>query len=433
MARLFITLYLGVLGSIFAFIFALNQIVVNYFYEIGTADSRQQIQSYIELFHDIHRLAGTDEMMKSMKRTADIYELIVLDVQDPKVLSDPKIQSLPSPGILLESLDPEDDEAAYFKLAVDDRVFQISPDRDSELWQIEETLSQISLWGIFLVVALIIGAWFYFFQRKLKLLEISALSIADGNFSTRAPMEGRYRIGNLNKAFNQMAEKVEQLIASHKRLTNAVAHELRTPIFRLRCQLELLQLGDVDPKEQKKFIDGMEEDLVELDLMVDELLSYARMERAEMPANIEPQSLTQWLQEQQKLLQRSCHHPLTLELTTPVTADFDPHLLQRALTNLIRNADRYAEQSIILRVDTLKSATLIYVDDDGCGIPEQDRERVLQPFERLDTARNRQTGGHGLGLSIVKEIMAVHGGTIQISESPEQGARIALSLPNQSM
>lgn len=272
------------------------------------------------------------------------------------------------------------------------------------------------------------GIWSYLLHRKLKKLESSAIQISQGDFSARAPMQFQHRVGNLNGAFNQMAERVEHLIASHKRLTNAVAHELRTPIFRLQCQLELLEHGQAQADHQR-FVQGMEEDLNELDLMVDELLSYARMERVGMSLDAQRLELNQWLSQQRPTLARSCQHPLAVEISEPLTAEFDPRLLMRAMTNLVRNADRYAEQRVEIRVLSEANYAVICVDDDGCGIPEQDRERVMEPFERLDTARNRQTGGHGLGLSIVREILSQHGGRLLISESPLGGARIAIYLP----
>ena len=103
--------------------------------------------------------------------------------------------------------------------------------------------------------------------------------------------------------------------------------------------------------------------------------------------------------------------------------------LHRVLQNLVTNALRYARSSIVMRVQESEGRVLIYVDDDGPGIPEHERERVFKPFARLDKSRHRASGGYGLGLSIVKRIVDWHGGEIRVEESPAGGARFTVELP----
>lgn len=428
MARLFLTLYLGLLASIFTFFFSADYLTSEYLFDVDTEDSRQTLQGYIELLDEVHELGGAERMMAAMERSAHTNAQLLSSVTDPQLLATPELQALPRPGILMQSLDEEDEEAVYFRLAASDQIYRLTPDMDARIWKTGMMMTQGYLWGFFIVNGLCICAWVYLLQRKLKMLERSALQIADGQFSARAPVKARYRIGSLNQSFNRMAERIEQLIASHKRLTNAVAHELRTPVFRLRCQLALLEHGQ-SRKEHQGFVDGMEEDLTELDSMVDELLSYARLERAGLPVALEVFELNHWLAAQEQRLAANCRHPLVLKLADAVDCEFDPHLLLRALTNLLRNADRYAQQRVDVRLERCSGQVLICVEDDGPGIPEAERERVLEPFERLDTARDRQSGGHGLGLSIVREIMQQQGGQVEIQDASLGGARVVLSLP----
>ncbi|MCJ8297706.1 MAG: ATP-binding protein, partial [Pseudomonadales bacterium] len=215
---------------------------------------------------------------------------------------------------------------------------------------------------------------------------------------------------------------------SHKRLTNAVAHELRTPIFRLRCQAELLEYGTSE-QDHQQYIEGMEEDLTELDQLVDEMLSYARMERNEEIFVLASYELQDWLNKHRPLLQRSCKKVLSVEVGEQISLQFDSRLLMRALSNLVRNADIHAEKSMQIRYFTLDKYAVICVEDDGSGIPEQERSRVIEPFERLDDARTRSSGGHGLGLSIVRGIAQQHGGKIIISQSSLGGACVSIYLP----
>jgi len=433
MARLFISLYLGIIGSIFALFFMIEVLGSQWFMDVDLEDTRQETLGYIELLQDIHELGGQERMEAAMQRTAELNNLIHREVTDPELLGKTELQTLASPGVLVpgildEDLDPESGESVFFRMNTSDTIYQVYPDQNSAFWRADELMSQIFFWSFFLILAVTLGIWAFLLQRKLKMLEDAAMRISEGDFSVRAPNKPRYRVGGLNKAFNLMAERVEQLLASHKRLTNAVAHELRTPIFRLRCQLELMEHG-IERDEHEIYAKGMDEDLTELDQLVDELLSYARMERSGIELQLSQQDLSRWLEQQWPTLARSCRKPLALEMGEPISLRFDTHLLMRALNNLVRNADNYAQQQIEIRFYRDQDYVVVCVDDDGCGIPEADRERVLQPFERLDDARTRQTGGHGLGLSIVREIVQQHQGRLLILESPMGGTRVALYLP----
>lgn len=108
----------------------------------------------------------------------------------------------------------------------------------------------------------------------------------------------------------------------------------------------------------------------------------------------------------------------------------DPKLVARALLNLIRNGARYASRTVLLAAARDASGALVLsVDDDGPGIPAAERARVFEPFQRLDSSRDRQTGGFGLGLAIVRRVAQVHGGDVRLEDSPLGGARFVITLP----
>ncbi|MBE9397346.1 HAMP domain-containing protein [Pontibacterium sp. N1Y112] len=428
MARLFITLYAGIIVSFYVFLFSVEIIATSLSYDVGAQDSRNTLMGYVALLSRVKAAAGEQAMQEAMHEVANLNAMLASEVTDPVVLNHPKIKALPSPGGMVDQIDLEEHEPAYFRLAEDTRVFRVIDDPDAELWAKERLLNTLAQWGLLLVMGLIVGVWFFYLHRKLKRLELASGRIAAGDFSARVGEDGGSRVGGLNRAFNGMAERVEQLIASHKRLTNAVAHELRTPIFRLRCQLELLEHGCAK-EEHDQFVEGMEADLEELETMVDELLTFARMERADLDVNLVSTDLDHWLNQQLPMLIRSSDLPLSLNIDQPVSAMVDSKLLQRAITNLVRNADKYGREQV--RICLLQTADIaqICVDDDGPGIPPSERERVLEPFERLDSARTRKTGGYGLGLTIVREIVAYHRGSVLIEDAPLGGARIIINLP----
>ncbi|WP_027858956.1 ATP-binding protein [Marinobacterium jannaschii] len=428
MARLFITFYVAIVGSLLGYVFTINALAQHMLYDFAVEDTRSTIRGYLEVLDRLHPYEGDQATLQAARRVAEANDQI-LERISPQQL-DPAIRRALEQGqIMFQETDDGDDDIAYFRIESLNDIFSVRLNPDSRLGQAEELVSKISVIGVLTTLGLVLALMVFMLHRKLKHLERAALAFAEGDFSARAPENRSLRVAGLNHAFNCMAEQIESLIASHKRLTNAVAHELRTPIFRLRCQLELLDY-DLSVQEHQKYSEGMEEDLTELDELVDELLSYARMQRNDIQLEMQAVLLDQWLLEQQSRLERSCHHCLTVTpARRPMPASIDGRLLLRALSNLIRNADNHAVSRIAIRLEELPPCFCLHVDDDGPGIPPADRERVFEPFERLDSARTRATGGHGLGLSIVREIMQQHGGHVEVSVSPLGGARVSLCLP----
>jgi two-component system sensor histidine kinase RstB len=426
MARLFITLYMGIIAALIGFLVLIEVFTTQLFYNF----EEEALRSYIQLFEEVYELSGEQQMEASMHRTAKLENQLLTVVTDASILERPEIKNMPSSSILNKSLEPgiDDDDVIYMRLSVNDKIYRSTNDTSSDFSKAVKTLERVYTLGFFLVTAFTLAVWIYLLQRKLKMLEISAMAIAEGNFSVRAPMSAKHRVGRLNGSFNQMAERIELLIASHKRLTNAVAHELRTPIFRLRCQLTMLE-EDIKTPEHQPFLNGMEEDLTELDQLVEELLTYAKMQRVGVEGDFSVQVFSHWLLRQQPILKRSCMKDVRFCSSLPVEIQFDSRLILRALNNLIRNADIHAKAQIEFHSFVENNYLVICVDDDGLGIPLNESERIFEPFERLDTARANNTGGHGLGLSIVKEIMDIHQGKVAVSSSPLGGARFALYLP----
>ncbi|MFT5708842.1 MAG: two-component system sensor histidine kinase RstB [Oceanospirillaceae bacterium] len=422
MARLFFTLYLTIIGAVFGIFFAIDYVTSKSYYDVEIEGITKSTKAYTGLSQVIYSIAGEKVMLESLHKALSEEDLILKEASG---LPNSGLQKLVDKDTYVESKFGED-FTVYFKML--GKIYSVEPDKQSRRWQAERTLGNIYMAGFFFTIAFIIALWVYFLHRKLKVLELSAIKIANGDFTTRVPVHYKCRVGGLNTAFNKMAERIEQLIGSHQRLTNAVAHELRTPIFRLRCQAELLEYG-IEETEHNQYIEGIEEDLSELDLLVAEMLSYARMELNEEIFVLENYELGDWLNDHRIILQRCCKKSLSLEIGEKIALQFDSRLLMRALSNLVRNADIHANNQIQIRYFTRDNYVVICVDDDGGGIPEADRSRIVEPFERLDDARTRNSGGHGLGLSIVRGIVQQHGGKIFISQSQLGGASVCLYLP----
>ncbi|AOZ50304.1 MULTISPECIES: two-component system sensor histidine kinase RstB [Chromobacteriaceae] len=276
-----------------------------------------------------------------------------------------------------------------------------------------------------LSLAIPVFLWMRPHWRDLVALERTAGLLANGDLSARVDLPPHSGVHHLGVAFNHMADNIGALINSKKTLTNAVAHELRTPLARLRYRLALLE-GDEEAPERQ----AIERDLTAIDKLVEELLFHARLDRPEAPLTLSSFNALPWARDRiagQAALAQEIHwiEPAGEELT--ITAD--EHLITRALDNLLSNARRHANAVVATHILVDKQQCCIIVDDDGPGIPEEDRERVFDPFIRLDESRGRKTGGHGLGLAIVAGIARAHRGSIKVESSPMGGARFLLRWP----
>lgn len=288
----------------------------------------------------------------------------------------------------------------------------------------------VALTMVFGCLGAVCLVWIWWLHRKIRGLEQNTLAFAAGDLAIRAPTGMRWRLGSLNAHFNTMATRIGRLIHSHKSLTNAVAHELRSPIFRMRFRLDTLE-GEAGTEARVAALSGTREDLDELENLVDELLDHARLERIEASLPLTEVDLRRWLAQEFPRMKNQSQVPLHWH--TPChgacQVKIDPRLLARALDNLVRNADTCARSAIRLTLDGDATHCLLQVDDDGPGVPPADRERIFEPFVRLDASRTRSTGGHGLGLAIVREAVRVMGGQVLVDDSPLGGARFTLKLP----
>ena len=293
-------------------------------------------------------------------------------------------------------------------------------------------LGPILLSILAVIMALAVFVWVRPLWRGLAQLRITAEAFGRGDFGARARIAPRAALGQFAHAFNAMADRIQQLISSHKELTNAVSHELRTPLARLRFGMEMLQSAP-DANTRARHIDGMNGDIDELEGLVAELLTYARFDRSAPELNLKSQNLAVWLNETVNHLwkgeRRVALHIHPTLIAGDVSVGFEPKLMARALGNLMHNARRYAAQRVEVSASINGDTCHITIDDDGPGIPAADRARIFDPFTRLDTSRNRDSGGYGLGLAIAQRIAQWHGGKIDVEDSPLGGARFVISWP----
>ena len=264
-------------------------------------------------------------------------------------------------------------------------------------------------------------------------LTAAARRLGEGDLSARAGLGGRGEVGDLGRAFDEMAGRLERLVRAERELLADVSHELRTPLARIRVALELAAEGD--QARARRYLLVIASDLAELERMVDDVLTAARLDQAggDLPLRREPVELAGLLDEAAARF-RELRPSRVLEQRSeglPVRLEADPALLRRALDNLLDNAAKYSDPAAPVELSARGDgdAVVVEVRDHGIGIDPADRPRLFTPFFRTDRSRARGTGGVGLGLALVKRIVEAHGGTVEVESAPGQGTTFRLRLP----
>lgn len=274
-------------------------------------------------------------------------------------------------------------------------------------------------------------------ERRVSGLEMAATRIAQGSLETRVPAGDADSVGRLAAAFNGMAEHLQRSLNMQRELVRAVSHELRTPVARLRFGLEMIESAPTE-QARAKHLAGMDGDIQDLDKLVDEMLTYARLEQGAPALKFQRVDLDALLDRVidelaplnagVRLVRGACQ----LQEGEDAWVEAEPRYLHRALQNLVSNALRHARAEVRLSYQLGQQRCRIEVEDDGPGIPEGYWDRIFTPFTRLDDSRTRASGGHGLGLSIVRRIIYWHAGRATVGRSEALGgARFSLNWPRE--
>ena len=288
------------------------------------------------------------------------------------------------------------------------------------------------LWAYgFLGVSLAIVLYFWVrpHWRDLEHIRLAAQRFGDNDLGSRILLPSRSTVRSLAGHFNQMAERIEGLIANQRELTNAVSHELRTPIARLSFELDQLRQQS-DPRQSRALINDMYADLGELEEMVSELLTYASLEPGATQVTREHIEAHSWLDSvigAVALEAEAQGVQLSLRTCEVDVIQIEPRFMARAVINLLRNAIRYADRRVEVSLVKFGSGYEVRVNDDGPGVPLEGRTKIFEPFLRLDASRDRRTGGFGLGLALVKRVSQWHGGQVEVQDSEWGGASFRMT------
>jgi two-component system OmpR family sensor kinase len=275
-------------------------------------------------------------------------------------------------------------------------------------------------------------------SRPVERLTEAVRRLGAGDLAARVPLgerSGADELTELTQAFNDMADRIERLVAGQKELMANVSHELRSPLTRIRVALELLPRdGGADAR-----LKDVEADLGELERLIEDVLTTTRLEATGVPPRLGRIDAREVLVD---VAERAAGDPRLAADTVRVAGGAaieitaDRALLRRALWNLVDNAAKYGAPPITLQAERHGDLVALSVTDQGDGIAPAERERVLEPFYRLDKARTpgESSGGFGLGLTLASRVAQVHRGAITIGPAEtingsERGCRVTLTLP----
>lgn len=337
----------------------------------------------------------------------------------------------------------QDDRVVWYKrLATSDAILLVSIPLADER---ESPVYRLLLLFFYLALALAIYLWVWPLSRDAQKLEQQTHLLGQDGVPQALQISPTSPLYPLAQAFNRMAQRLRDLIASHREMTNAVSHELRTPLARMKFALALMDDGQLQAKNRQQ-VQSMEQDVMEMEALISALLRYAGFEQQSQTLQQTPGHMSDLLASLEQRFYR--HHPGRLrwdirDHTGGAAFCCEWKLMETVLENLTHNAARYAHQTLLIELMQTPTQYLIAVEDDGPGIPVDKREQVFDSFVRLydqardeadkanaDTQTSRRAGaagGFGLGLAIVKRILQWHHGSARFVDPHELGgARVEI-------
>ncbi|PPC81031.1 MAG: two-component sensor histidine kinase [Methylotenera sp.] len=256
-------------------------------------------------------------------------------------------------------------------------------------------------------------------NKPLNLLVSAADQLRKGQRPDKLPEDSVTELREVSTTFNKMAESLAELDAERTLILAGVSHDIRTPLSRLRLAVEMLPEKDCGYLKS-----GMIQDIADMDNIIHQFLDFVRGTEGEPTVMVDINTLLQSLHDRQERAGRD----LVIQLAPTYKVPIKPLAMQRLLDNLVGNAYNYGGGQVRVSSQILADSIVISVFDNGPGIPETHLEKILRPFERLDTARSN-AGGSGLGLAIADRIAKLHHGKLELINRPEGGLEARLSIP----
>jgi len=280
----------------------------------------------------------------------------------------------------------------------------------------------------YLSIFVVVGLWLRPLLKDINVISDGARRFAADYREPLSTAGQTTELSALAKNLDEMAARLSGLLSSQKELIAALSHEMRTPLARIRFALAVI--GDRGDEQLNEKLAAMNDDVQEIDDLIASMLNYARLDHPDIEMHWQAVPASAWLKPVAVKAQTDAV-PIEVHIEdVPDKAWMDLRLMELALSNLLVNATKYAENNVRCSLTQNESRHVLTVEDDGAGIPENVRGQVFKAFSRIDDSRNRETGGCGLGLAIVARVAELHGGVAAVTSSPDLGgARFSISWP----
>lgn len=296
----------------------------------------------------------------------------------------------------------------------------------SQNLQINRDRNRLLIAMFVLLTAILAGAFFVirFILRPIKWLNTGVQEVGRGNLKHRVPLKKSDELRDLAAAFNEMTDRIRDMLHTKDQLLLDISHELRTPLTRMKVALEFLS------ESQAK--QSLQADIEDMEKMVSEILETARQHHKYANLKKQPANLVELLKQKVMAVENRPPGIEIVDLPVEIAVEVDPEQIKTVFENVLTNAVKYSHPEsnpIQVTYKTLESYAVIRITDFGIGIPQEELSHIFEPFYRVDKSRDKDTGGYGLGLSLCKTIMEAHDGKIEVQSSPQKGTTVSLFFP----
>ena len=291
---------------------------------------------------------------------------------------------------------------------------------------VESARHRLLIIMLILLTAILTVAFFVirYILRPVKWLNTGVQEVSRGNLKHRVPLKKSDELRDLAAAFNNMTERIGDMLHTKEQLLLDVSHELRTPVTRMKVALEFLE--DSQAKQ------SLQADIEEMEKMVSEILETARRQHKYENVKKQRTNLVDLLKQSVAAFENQSPGIEMVDAALEMQVEVDPEQVKTVFENVLNNAIKYSHpesEPIQISWKKQESFAIIRITDHGVGIPEAELAHIFEPFYRVDKSRTKDTGGYGLGLSLCKTIMESHDGKIEVQSRPEKGTIVSLFFP----
>lgn len=285
---------------------------------------------------------------------------------------------------------------------------------------------------IAMVIALVVSR---VITKPIETLTRGIQRMGRGDLSVRVPVKGSGELKRMSETFNVMSEKLEMLDKSRNQFVSNASHELKTPLSTMKILLEnIIYQPEMDADLRTEFLSDVNREINRLNLIISDLLTLVSMDSKTMRLNRETfrfaDVVTDVLHSLSVVAEKR-HQEIKLQIADICEMYADRAKLTQVVYNIMDNAIKYTPEGGIIRVRLIRSGrdAILYIADNGPGIPKEDQPHIFDRFYRVDKARSRDTGGTGLGLSIVNQMVLMHGGSVSVQSEEGHGSTFTVELP----